>query len=118
MNKVLFILAAAILLLCAFSCSEKEQFEKPDVCQRIEGVWRGVTYPENWYSFSDGTAWTKVIRYGVVIYQNDYAYGCQGDTLNTLDVVTGRRYSGVVIFPTDSTAVLWDVFRIEIKRVK
>jgi len=108
----LLLISIVILLGC------KEHIQPPTTCEQIQGVWRGVDYPKNLYSFSDGTAWTKQIYSGVVIYQNDYAYSCDGDTIKLIDVTEGTRTVFAVNFPTDTTAVLDGIFSIKIKRVK
>ena len=117
MNKI----AAAILCLCLClfaSCKDRDKEPMLTACEQIEGVWRGVDYPKNVYSFSDGTAWTKFVSFGVIITHIDYAYTCEGDTITLVNIVSGARSRMAVSFPTDSTAVMGDKVRIEIVKFK
>lgn len=118
MNKKIATALALLFMAMFASCKDRDKEPMPTACEQIEGVWRGVDYPKNVYSFSDGTAWTKFVSFGVIISHIDYAYTCDGDTLTIVNIVSGARSQMIASFPTDSTACLGDKVQIQIVRFK
>lgn len=105
MKNAVFITAIAWTLICAFEACHKDPAPVP-ACERIEGVWRQTFSPHSIYSFSDGACNKKVIAAGTLVYENDYGYQCDGDTIYLVDLVERTEKRWTLKFTTDTTVTI------------
>jgi hypothetical protein len=112
-GKTLAVLGAMWFLMMLCGCGEKEP--PPTLAEQLEGSWvRTGGFIQNKYRFNDGALDVYTVFSSQIVYENNYIYTTQGETLRLLDLVDGTRAEFTVEFPTDSTAVLSPPFGLNI----
>lgn len=120
MKNLLLIICIAVGFA---GCSESDQ--TPDACYTLSGTWvgtttdflgRSTTYT---YAFTSGLATALEYDGGILIAEHRYAYACNRDTLDLLNLAThGKQTATVVVIDPDT--VLLDLFgwpSITLKRI-
>lgn len=113
LGKALAVLGMVWFLMMLFGCAEKDPL--PTIEEQLHGAWvRTGGFIENKYRFADGALDVYSVFSNQIVYQNNYVYTTDGQTLRLLDLVEGTRHEFRVEFPTDSTATLSPPFGLNI----
>lgn len=98
------------LPLCLARCAETDQI--PDACSNIEGTWscenKDVFGRPTTYVYAFGSGLLSVMKYdgGTLIAEYRYAYACNVDTLDLLNLATHGKQTAKVQLLDENTLLL------------
>ncbi len=96
--------ALLFLLMLSASCKDVDYAPIP-LNEQLKGQWVRTTN-ENWhYVFDDAIMVAWIHDFGSVITEYEYAYTCDGDTLNLTNLDTGNRTKWLVNVRADTADV-------------
>lgn len=97
-----------------FACKDQDPVDTYYDASQIEGDWTGTVHPYWKHYFSNGRSKAQIIDFGQIIYELEYHYRTNGDTVFQKSllspVLTERVWT--TEFPTADTCFVteWNIF--------
>ena len=111
MKKLLWICSLALLPL---ACKDQEPLDTYYDASQIEGDWTGIVHPFWKHYFSNGRSKAQIIDFGQIIYELEYHYRTNGDTIFQKSLTSSFSIERVwtTEFPTKDTCLVteWNIF--------
>lgn len=114
-----------IIFALAFLACEDVAYQPPTTCERLQGIWQGVTDQNHVYIFDAGHCVFVTVAEDATVKRQDFVYNCQGDTVNVWNLASNERRRMTAHFQSDSAAYLTailpngqDGIKIEIKLIQ
>lgn len=103
-----------ILLLSFLACKDQEPEDTYYDARQIEGDWTGTVHPFWKHYFSNGRSKAQIIDFNTIIYELEYHYQTNGDTVfqQSLTGVLNIQRVWTVEFPDLDTCLVteWNIF--------
>lgn len=101
------------LLLCSLACKDVEPLDTYYDARQIEGDWQQTTHPFWLHWFSNGRSLQQIADFNTIIYELEYHYRTNADTVFQRDLTGALNFERVwtVEFPYPDTCLVieWDI---------